>query len=79
LLPKTVQYLQVVDHPGLVRDTANGAILSTSLADKQKYEAALRKVAAERSQTENLNKRVEGLENNLVEIKKLLMELLKKD
>ena len=72
--------IKVADHPGLVRDSATGAILNTDQSKVQKALANRQKIKAQRQQVNDLDLRVANLETNVNNINaKLdtLIELLK--
>ena len=69
------KYIKVQDDPGFVRDTYNNAIIATDLSEKKAYlEAQKRELNI--SRIGEMNDRIEKLENNIDEIKMLLLTLI---
>lgn len=71
-----MKFLKVSGHDGLVRDTSNGAIINTNMADYANYmkqrEAALQR---QNQMTEQADE-IKSLKNEITEIKSLLTQLL---
>jgi len=73
-----MQTLKVEGHENLVRDTYSKAILNTdrkALEDYRRQRELIRKEIEEKKEMKN---RVENLENNVQEIKSLLLELVQR-
>jgi cell shape-determining protein MreC len=73
-----MQTLKVEGHENLVRDTYSKAILNTdrkALEDYRRQRELIRKEIEEKKEMKN---RVENLENNMQEIKSLLLELVQR-
>lgn len=64
--------LKVKDHPGLIRDKDSNAILASDINMKRQFEQEQRK----KFEMDNLPKRIEKLENDLDQIKNLLIILV---
>ena len=70
---------KIKDRPGLVKDFASGAIVSTDTGARDEYLQKKAMFNAKRSVEENLNKenqRLTNLENDMNEIKTLLRTLI---
>jgi hypothetical protein len=73
------EFLKVVGHDGLVRDTSSGAIINTNRTEYEEY-MARRKQAEERENaiSQHTNE-INNLKNELQEIKSLILQVLNKD
>ena len=72
------EYIQVKDHPDLVRDTQSHAIVNTNMAA---YQAAVERSRAAQKQRDELRDAVRDINNlkcEMHEIKNLLLELVDK-
>jgi tetrahydromethanopterin S-methyltransferase subunit B len=72
------EYVKVKDHLSLVRDPSTGAILNTSKAEYEEYMKAKKKNASKSERVEKLETDVNGIKNDLYEIKSLLLDLARK-
>lgn len=74
---RSVNFLKVQGHEGLVRDTSSGAIISTNdneyMAFKLKRENELKR----QKQIEDQVKEINDLKNEMLEIKQMLSILIK--
>ena len=68
-----MDYLKVIDHEHLVRDTTTGAIINT---DKSVFEDA-KKLRNGSASIKKLQSDVEGLKHELSDIKNLLREFIR--
>mgnify|MGYP003338507077 CR=1 FL=1 len=74
-----MQYLKVIGHEGLVRDTATGAILNTSKTEYDEYVALQRKAAEKEALISQHSEDINNIKNELQDIKSLLLQLVNKD
>jgi tetrahydromethanopterin S-methyltransferase subunit B len=72
------EYVKVKDSLSLVRDPSTGAILNTSKAEYEEYMKAKKKNASKSERVEKLETDVNGIKNDLYEIKSLLLDLARK-
>lgn len=72
------EYVKVKDHLSLVRDPSTGAILNTSKAEYEEYMKAKKKNVSKSERVEKLETDVNGIKNDLYEIKSLLLDLARK-
>jgi predicted transcriptional regulator len=68
-----MEYLKVIDHDYLIRDSFTGAIINT---DNSAFEDA-KKLKNSRASLKTLQNDVEDLKNELSDIKNLLREFIK--
>ena len=71
-----MNYHKVKDNSDLVRDPNTGAILNTNSLDYDKYVAQLKVKNKEHQKTENIERDISTLRQELDEIKSLLRELV---
>ena len=71
-----MDYYKVKDNSDLVRDPSTGAILNTNSLDYDKYVAQRDAKNVEHKKTENIERDISTLRQELVEIKSLLRELV---
>ena len=71
-----MDYYKVKDNSDLVRDPSTGAILNTNSLDYDKYVAQRDAKNVEHKKTENIERDISTLRQELDEIKSLLTELL---
>lgn len=72
-----MSYIKVQNAEGLVRDMSTNAIINT---DESKYSSYLNKRAQIEDRKRQINKQseeIDALKNEMLEIKQLLMELIK--
>ena len=69
-------YHKVKDNSDLVRDPNTGAILNTNSLDYEKYVAQRKAKSQEHQKTENIERDISTLRQELDEIKSLLRELV---
>jgi len=67
---------KIKDHRGLVKDKRSGAVLNTNRAEAEEYRAKKAAISANR-RTINTEERLDKLEQDLSEIKNLLIKALK--
>jgi len=75
---KMAEYIQVKDHPDLVRDTQSHAIVNTNM---KAYQAAVERSRSAQKQRDELRDAVRDINNlkcEMHEIKSLLLELVDK-
>ena len=71
-----MDYYKVKDNSDLVRDPSTGAILNTNSLDYDKYAAQRDAKNVEHKKTENIERDISTLRQELDEIKSLLRELV---
>ena len=71
-----MNYHKVKDNSDLVRDPNTGAILNTNSLDYDKYVAQRKVKNTEHQKTENIERDISTLRQELDEIKSLLRELV---
>ena len=71
-----MNYHKVKDNSDLVRDPSTGAILNTNSLDYDKYVAQRDAKNVEHKKTENIERDISTLRQELDEIKSLLRELV---
>ena len=71
-----MNYHKVKDNSDLVRDPNTGAILNTNSLDYEKYVAQRKVKNKEHEKTENIERDISTLRQELDEIKSLLRELV---
>lgn len=69
------RYLKVQGNADLVRDCSTGAILNTNRQARINYEKKLERQSNEKARLEQLECRVSELQNDIKDIKYLLMNL----
>ncbi len=73
----TQQLVKVKDSPELVRDTNSRAILNTDRKALQEFNTQREKILAQRRAQENTEKRLDKLENDIGELKNILLEFVR--
>jgi len=73
----TQQLVKVKDSPELVRDTNSRAILNTDRKALQEFNTQREKILAQRRAQENTEKRLDKLENDIGELKNILLGLVR--
>lgn len=73
----THQLVKVKDSPELVRDTNSRAILNTDRKALQEFNTQREKILAQRRAQENTEKRLDKLENDIGELKNILLGLVR--
>ena len=71
-----MDYYKVKDNSDLVRDPSTGAILNTNSLDYDKYVAQRDAKNVEHKKTENIERDISTLRQEIDEIKSLLRELV---
>ena len=71
-----MNYHKVKDNSDLVRDPHTGSILNTNSLDYEKYVAQRKAKSQEHQTTENIERDISTLRQELDEIKSLLRELV---
>jgi len=74
-----MQFLKVLGHEHLVRDTTTGAILNNSKTEYDEYLARQRKHAGQEAEISQHGEDINNIKNELQDIKSLLLQILKKD
>lgn len=69
-------YIKVQDHAGLVRDRTTNAIIDVDHAEYQRYMQTKNARRQQLQQVESLEHRINNVEQNLSDIKSLLIKLL---
>jgi hypothetical protein len=71
-----MKYSKVKDHNGLVRNTETNAIISTNMSEYNSYKNAMSVKKQEKERIENIENKVEILQNDISEIKNLLLKII---
>lgn len=71
-----MQYSKIKNDPSLLRDEDSGAVITTDKHGLAAYREQRAIKLARMQQQDNLSKRQDKLENDLIEIKNLLIELV---
>ena len=74
-----MQFLKVIGHEGLVRDTSTGAILNTNTTEYNEYIARQKKTVERDAEISQHTEDINNIKNELQDIKLLLLKLLNKD
>lgn len=74
-----MEYLKVIGHESLVRDTATGAILNTNKTEYDEYIARQRKAVEKEALISQHSEDINNIKNELQDIKSLLLQLVNKD
>ncbi len=72
------EYIKVEGHPGLVRDKASQAIINTNKEEYKNYLYARQKKIEELNRMEEVESKIENINNELSEIKSLMNKILDK-
>ena len=72
------KYLKVEGHDGLVRDTSTGAVLNINKVEIERAKELKKQKLLEKENQQSINNRIESLENDVSEIKSLLLNLIEK-
>lgn len=70
------KYIRVQDHPGLARDRYTNAIVDVNHDDYERYITTKNAKRKQLQQIETMESRINNVEQNLSEIKSLLIKLL---
>lgn len=65
-------FAKIIDHPNLVRDMGNQAILNTDLSVVRKHQKRVQDLAKEQARVDEIN----SLKNELAELRKMLRALV---
>ena len=71
-----MDYIKVQGHTNLVRDSQTNSIINTNMSEYEGYLARKKAKNQEVSKIENLEHDVDGIKNDLNEIKSLLRSLI---
>lgn len=74
----TNKFLQIENHPDLVRDPSTGAIINRNNGEYQKYLENYQRLRREKEELESLKSDVSGLKSDIDVIKNLLINLTEK-
>ena len=74
---RSINYLKVQGHEGLVRDTSSGAIISTNDNEYNVFKAKREAELKRQKQIEDQLTEINDLKNEMMEIKQMLSILLK--
>lgn len=72
------KYLKVEGHDGLVRDISTGAVLNINKVEIERAKELKKQKLLEKENQQSINNRIESLENDVSEIKSLLLNLIEK-
>lgn len=70
--------VQIKEHKNYYRDTETGALLNTNMEELKAYYAEVELKKKEMREKENLKSKVDKLEQDVTEIKDLLLQLVAK-
>jgi predicted transcriptional regulator len=73
------QFLKVVGHNGLVRDTSSGAIINTNKTEYEEYMARMKEAEERENSISQHTVEINNIKNELQDIKSLILQLLNKD
>lgn len=71
-----MKHSKVKDHAGLLRDNETNAIVSTNMNEYNNYKNAMALKKQEKERIENIENKVETLQNDISEIKNLLLKII---
>lgn len=74
-----MDYLKVLGHESLVRDTSTGAILNTNKTEYEEYLARQRKAEEKEATIQQHSEDINSIKNDMQEIKSLIFKILNKD
>jgi predicted transcriptional regulator len=74
-----MDYLKVIGHDGLVRDTSSGAIINTNRTEYEDYMARRQQAKDRETAISQHTDEINNLKNELQEIKSLILQVLNKD
>ena len=74
-----MEYLKVLGHNGLVRDTSSGAIINTNRTEYEEYMARVREAEERENAISQHTIEINNMKNELQEIKSLILQLLTKE
>ena len=72
-------YLKVLGHNGLVRDTSSGAIINTNKTEYEEYMARMKEAEERENAISQHTVEINNIKNELQDIKSLILQLLNKD
>jgi hypothetical protein len=73
------EFLKVVGHTGLVRDTSSGAIINTNKTEYEEYMARMKEAEERENAISQHTVEINNIKNELQDIKSLILQLLNKD
>lgn len=74
-----MEYLKVLGHNGLVRDTSSGAIINTNRTEYEEYMARVKEAEERENAISQHTIEINNMKNELQEIKSLILQLLNKE
>jgi hypothetical protein len=75
-----MSYLKIEGHPGLLKDSVSGAILNNdkqAIEDYKSKKMAMQRAREAKNEVAELGERVDKLQNDISEIKRMLEGLVK--
>jgi predicted transcriptional regulator len=73
-----MDYLKVLGHDGLVRDSSSGAIVNTNRAEYEQYMETKRRLDERENKISQHSNEINNIKTELQEIKGLLLQLINK-
>ncbi len=73
------EFLKVLGHNGLVRDTSSGAIINTNKTEYDEYMARVREAEERENAISQHTIEINNIKNELQDIKSLILQILNKD
>lgn len=73
-----MEYLKVIGHDGLVRDTSSGAIVNTNKAEYEQYMETKRRAEEREQKISQHSHEINNIKTELQEIKGLILQLINK-
>ena len=73
------EFLKVLGHNGLVRDTSSGAIINTNKTEYEEYMARMKEAEERENAISQHTVEINNIKNELQDIKSLILQLLNKD
>jgi hypothetical protein len=72
-------FLKVIGHDGLVRDSSSGAIINTNRTEYEEYMVRMREAEQRENAISQHTVEINNIKNELQDIKSLILQLLNKD
>ena len=72
-------FLKVLGHNGLVRDTSSGAIINTNKTEYDEYMARVREAEERENAISQHTIEINNIKNELQDIKSFILQILNKD
>lgn len=73
-----MDYLKVLGHDGLVRDSSSGAIVNTNRAEYEQYMETKRRLDERENKISQHSNEINNIKTELQEIKGLILQLINK-